>query len=426
MMKRKVLVISYYFPPMSYSGVQRTSKFVKYMPDFGWEPTVLTIQPKAYYAFDDSLLKEIENKGLRIIRTGSSDPTQILFNQNKIKSDFTRKILNRLSQTFFLPDNKRSWIKPALKKAKEILSTEKFDIIYATAPPYTDLIIGAKLKEEFDIPLVLDYRDAWLDDVLSFYPTPIHRLIVKNMERNVLHNSNRIIVYTRQIKEHLLINYPFLSPEEIIIIPHGYDKEDFQIEVKSDKPKHKMRITYNGIFYDERTPLFFIQAAKQLFFERPDLLTKIEFCFVGNFPEKYKRLIKKLKIEEAFRFIGYVDHKTSVKYLLDSDALWLMIRHSKNPHLVATSKLFEYFGTKKMILGCVPPNGAAAQLLKEYSASIVVHPEDINGIKEALLNIFNMYKSNLLPAGKDDFVEKFERKRLTEELIKIFQFQMKD
>jgi glycosyltransferase involved in cell wall biosynthesis len=425
-MKRKVLVIAYYFPPMGYSGVQRTAKFVKYLIDFGWEPTVLTIRPKYYYAFDDVLLKEIEERGIRIIRTGSKDPTQKVINQKKIKSDFIRKILNRISQTLFLPDNKIGWMKPALKEARKLLSSETFDIIFATAPPYTDFRIGARLKKEFGIPLILDYRDAWLDDGLSFYPTPFHRWIVKAMERKVLHLSDKIISYTRQIKEHILKNYPFIKPDEITIIPHGFDEEDFKIDLISSRSPNKMRVTYSGAFYDERTPKYFLKAVEKLFTERPDLESQIEFYFVGNFPKKYFRKIQKSKYKSNFHFTGYVDHKTNIKYLLDSDVLWLMIRHSKNPHLYATSKLFEYIGTGKPILACVPVNGAAAMILKDYNASLIVEPDNVEGIKDALHKLFDLFKSGQLPSGDKDFIQQFERKKLTQELVKIFQFTMKD
>ncbi len=425
-MSKKVLVIAYYFPPMAFSGVQRTTKFVKNMVYFDWQPTVLTIQPKSYYAFDTYLLEKLNQLNVRIIRTKSPDPTQRIFDQSKIRSDFIRKILNRISQTIFLPDNKISWMRPALKEARKLLQKESFDIIYATAPPYTSFLIANQLKKEFDIPIILDYRDAWLDDVLSFYPTFIHRWIVKQMEKKVLYNSDKIITYTRQIKEHLLKNYKFLSPNEIVIIPHGFDREDFDLKFKSNKPFRKMRITYSGIFYDERTPKFFIEAVRRLFYEKPELQNKIEFCFVGNFPKSQKKKIAKLKLLNAFNFIGYVDHQTSFQYLLDSDALWLMIRHSKNPHLVATGKLFEYMGTGKFILACVPENGAAAQILKKYKAYLIVEPEDVDGIKKAIYNIYEMYVSGELPAGDINYIELFESKKLTQDLITIFQFQMRN
>lgn len=425
-MKKKVLVISYYFPPMGYSGVQRTAKFVKNMVDFDWEPVVLTIRPRSYYAFDQSLLKELEERNIRIVRTGSSDPTQKVFDQKKIRNELIRKILNRFSQTFLLPDNKIFWMKPALKAAREILKAEKFDIIFATAPPYTDFLIGKKLKKEFDIPLILDYRDAWYDDGLSFYPTPFHRWIVKSMERKTLHSSDKIITYTRQIKEHILRHYPFLSPDEISIIPHGYDEEDFNVQFKSTKSRNKLRITYSGAFYDERTPKFFLKAIEKLLYERPDIENQIEFMFVGNFPKYYYQKIQKGKYKSSFIFTGYIDHQTNIKHLLDSDVLWLMIRHSKNPHLYATSKLFEYIGTAKPILALVPKNGAAAQILKDYKAAFIVEPDDVEGIKNALIEIFELFKFHKIPQANRELINSLERKKLTQELIKIFQFTMRD
>jgi glycosyltransferase involved in cell wall biosynthesis len=408
---------------MGFSGVQRITKFVKYMKDFNWEPTVLTINPKTYYAFDESLLKEVEDTHIRIVRTNPKDPTQKIFAQSKLKNDLAREVLNRISQTFLLPDNKLGWMYDAVEIASRLLKHEKFDIIFATAPPYTCFRIGDMLKRKFNIPLILDYRDAWLDDVLSWYPTPFHRKIVKLMEKRVLHNSNKIITYTRQIKEHLLIRYPFLSTDDIRIIPHGFDEEDFRTDFQSTKHKNKMRLTYSGVFYGERTPKFFIEAVKRLFYQRPELSNKIEFCFVGNFKKKYEKLITDPNLFNAFNIVGYVDHKESIKYLLDSDVLWLMIRHSKNPHLVATSKLYEYFGAKKPILGCVP-EGAASQLLKEYEASITIHPEDIDGIKNSIIKFYEMYLTNQLPKPKDEFIQRFNRKSLTQELVKEFQFQL--
>jgi glycosyltransferase involved in cell wall biosynthesis len=410
---------------MGFSGVQRITKFVKYMKDFNWEPTVLTINPKTYYAFDESLLKEVEDACIRIVRTNPKDPTQKIFAQSKLRNDLTREVLNRISQTFLLPDNKLGWMYDAVEVASRLLKHEKFDIIFATAPPYTCFRIGDMLKRNFNIPLILDYRDAWLDDVLSWYPTPFHRKIVKLMEKRVLHNSNKIIAYTRQIKEHLLIRYPFLSTDDIKIIPHGFDEEDFRTDFQSTKHKNKMRLTYSGVFYGERTPKFFIEAVKRLFYERPELLNKIEFCFVGNFKKKYEKLITDPNLFNAFNIVGYVDHKESIKYLLDSDVLWLMIRHSKNPHLVATSKLYEYFGAKKPILGCVP-EGAASQLLKEYEASITINPEDIDGIKNSIIKFYEMYLTNQLPKPKDEFIQRFNRKSLTQELVKEFQFQLEE
>jgi len=135
----KVLVIAYYFPPMGLSGVQRTLKFIKYMKNYNWEPTVITTGDVGYFAHDDSLTKDLHNTGIRIIRTKGRDPNSRLSKYGTIKlpREIFRKIFNKLSQTFFIPDNKISWSKMAYLKAEELLKQENFDAIFVTGPPFS-------------------------------------------------------------------------------------------------------------------------------------------------------------------------------------------------------------------------------------------------------------------------------------------------
>lgn len=419
----KVLVITYYFPPMGGSGVQRIVKFLKYFREFNWEATVLTISPKGYYFFDNQLLKEVEEMNIKIVRTNSKDPTQLLLNpkQNKLPNEFVRKLMNRISQVFFLPDNKRSWLKEAVKVGKKLLAEEHFDVIFATAPPFTVLRIGVELRKAFNVPLVVDYRDAWLENEFSFYPTPIHKFIVKRMEYNVLKNSDKVITYTRLLKEDLLQKYKFLKFDDVKIIPHGFDSDDFPKTFVSTKTKGKMRITYSGLFYEHRKAKYFIYAINKLFYEHPELANKIELCFVGHLGKHNERLIKKLKLTNSFNILNYLEHKEAVKYIVDSDILWFTLGDIKKARLIATAKVFEYFGTRKPILGLVP-EGAASNILNEYKAARVVHPKDIDGIKNAVLNFYDEYVANKLPVPDEEFVKKFERRNLTYELVKEFQF----
>ncbi|MCX8009558.1 MAG: glycosyltransferase [Ignavibacteria bacterium] len=420
-MKNKVLVIAYYFPPMGLSGVQRIAKFVKYLPKFNWQPTVLTIAPKIYYAHDQTLLDELTQQDIRIIRTDAFDVSQPfrIGIKNKFPNEFYRSIMNKLSQLFFIPDNKIGWRKKAVKSACKILESESFDLIFATAPPFTALQVGMDLKSKFKIPLVVDYRDAWVDNQYSFYWTPFHRSLNKLMEREVLKKSNKIIAYNRQLKEHILQVHQFLNFEDVVIIPHGYDPEDFQIKFESTKTKNKMRITYTGSFYDKITPKYLILAVKELFYEKPDLSNRLEFCFVGHFRKHNEKLIKKFNLTNAFNLVGYLEHRESVKYLLDSDVLWLTLGEMKNVKTIATSKLFEYFGAEKPILASVP-DGAITSLLREYEAYLITPPHDIRAIKSAIVKFFEMYEKKQLPKPNQDFVKRFDRLSLTNQLAKEF------
>lgn len=422
----KVLVIAYYFPPMGLSGVQRILKFTKYMSKYNWHPTVITSSDVGYYAHDDYLKKEAEESDIRIIRTEGKEPNRLLYKYGTITmpAEIIRKTLSAVSKTFFIPDNKISWAKKAYLVAKDLLSKENFDIIFITLPPYSSFNIAQKLKEEFNIPLIVDYRDLWVGNQFSFYPTIYHKLKHKKLEYNALKAADKIIAINRFIKEKLLTNYKFLTFDDINIIPQGFDPEDFEKATPIPLNPNKCKITYAGIFYNKITPVYFLKAFKELLIERPDIAAGIELHFCGLLRKENEKLIKKLKIAEFVKYHGYLNHKETLDYVLSSDVLWMMIGKMKAAETISTGKLFEYFGTKKPILGCVP-DGAAKIELQRYKASFICEPDDIQGIKNQLINIYSLFKSGKLPKGDEEFINKYNRDLLTKELTRIFQFTMR-
>ncbi len=423
----KVLVIVYYYPPLGLSGVQRTLKFTKYMSKFGWEPTVITTGNVAYFAHDFSLLKEAEEAGVRIIRTEAFDVNAILGKQYEtvsIPKEFIRKTLSRISKAVFIPDNKNSWAKKAYKVAKELLQKEKFDIIFVSVPPYSGFITAAKLKKEFGIPLFVDYRDLWFGNHFSFYPTPYHKYKHKKLEYKALRAADKVVAINRKIKEKILLTYPFLSFNDVMIIPHGFDPADFESSKEKIELSRKMKLTYAGIFYENITPEYFLKAFKQLSVERPDIAANIELEFIGYLRKENKKLISELGINEFVRDHGYLEHRETVKKLKASDVLWMMIGKIHNSDTISTSKLYEYFGMRKPILGCVV-EGTAKSALQEYGASFITQPDDIHEIKEAIIKIHDLYQKKNLPTPNEEFVLKHDRITLTEQLIKAFQFYLK-
>jgi glycosyltransferase involved in cell wall biosynthesis len=421
---KKVLVIAYYFPPMGMAGVQRTLKFVKYLHDYNWKPTVLTIAPGAYYAKDYSLLNELEGKDIEILRVQTMmEPTQMLKNKEvlDIPKESHRKILSRLSQVFLLPDNKIGWKKKAIELAENYIEKENIDVIYSTAPPYTDFLIGVELKKKFHLPLVFDYRDAWVDNPYNFYATPFHKMMSIKMERKALHESDHIITINRRIKELLISRYSFLKYNDITILSQGFDPVDFNDDETATLPKvNKFRITYSGTFIDRRTPIYFLTAVDKLLKENPEMRNDFEACFLGHFRKENEKIVKKLKLQDVVNIVGYVDHKECIKYLKTSDVLWLIIGKGKGDEMMSTGKLFEYIGARKTILGCVP-EGVAKNTILESNAGIVTEPNDSNAIAEAIYKLYKMYKKKQLPKPPDDFVDKFDRNKLTGELSKIFE-----
>ncbi|PKL83137.1 MAG: glycosyl transferase family 1 [Ignavibacteriae bacterium HGW-Ignavibacteriae-3] len=423
----KVLVIAYYYPPLGLSGVQRTVKFTKYMKRFGWEPTVITSGNVAYFAHDFSLLKETEDAGVRIIRTEAFDVNSLLGKQYETVSmpkEFIRKTLSRISKAVFIPDNKNAWAKKAFLAAKKLLEKEKFDIIFVTVPPFSGFVAASKLKKEFGIPLFVDYRDLWFGNHFSFYPTPYHSYKHKKLEYAALRSADKVIAINRKIKEKILLTYPFLTFKDVIIIPHGYDPEDFSSSEEKVVPSNKMKLTYSGIFYENISPEFILRAFKQLSVERPDIAANIELEFIGHLRKENKKLILELGLDEFVRDHGYLEHSEAVKKLKLSDVLWMMIGNIHNADTISTSKLFEYIGTRKPILGCVV-DGAAKATLEEYGAAFITKPDDVSEIKNTIIELHNLFVHKKFPVPDEEFVLLHDRIYLTEQLTKAFQFYLK-
>lgn len=422
----KVLVIAYYFPPAGLSGVQRTLKFVKYLPQFNWRPTVLTTGKTAYYAHDHSLLDELKGKDISIVRVQGSEINSLLAKKGTIKmpSEFVRKLLSRISSFFFIPDNKIGWCNAAYKVAKDLLSKEEFDLIFVTGPPFSAVNLAVKLKKEFKLPLVIDYRDLWYGYQFGFYATPLHKYLIKKMEYQALKIADKVTVTNRRIKEKLMDYYKFVAHNDIVILTHGFDPEDFNNIGKVEKENDKFVITYSGIFYEFITPKFFLKAFKEISIERPDVAANIELHFVGILRKENKKLIKKLGLQSFIRDFGYVPHSEAIKKIMASDVLWLMVGQGRNVETHSAGKLFEYFGSQKPIIACLP-EGALKQAVQEYGAGFLCEPDDIQGIKKLIYKTYELYREGKLPFPNQEFVDKHRRDYLTDYLSKEFQFLVK-
>lgn len=412
---------------MGLSGVQRSLKFAKYLKQFNWEPTVITAGNIGYFAHDDSLMKEAEDAQIRIERVGGRDIHSKLAKKGtvKIPREVFRKFLSNTSKMVFIPDNKAGWSNQAYLRAKEILKKEEHDLIYVSCPPFSSFMMAVKLKKEFGLPLFVDYRDLWYGNQFSFSPTPYHTMKHKNYEYASLKSADKVFVINRRIKERILKQYQFLTFEDVVILPHGFDPEDFEKVVQIPKTNNKLILTYSGMFYENITPKYFIQAFKKLSQVRPDIAANYQLHFVGHFRIENQKFVNRLGLQEFVKDHGYLNHIDAVSRMMSSDVLWMMIGNTQSAETISTSKLFEYFGTRKPVLGCVP-DGAAKTALEEYGASFVVPPDDINAIMNAFIKINELYKKNMLPAPNEEYVERHNRLKLTEQLAKQFQFFLKD
>ncbi|MFP4368292.1 MAG: glycosyltransferase [Candidatus Kapaibacterium sp.] len=407
---RNALIIAYYFPPMGLSGVQRTLKFVKYLPEYGWKPIVLTSTPASYYAYDESLLDDIDTNITELHRTGAKNPQK---KKAKFPSYFTQKIGRAVLQTFYQPDSKIKWKKSAFELGCRIMEENDINIIFATAPPFTDFLVARELSKKYDKPFVADYRDTWVDNPFHFYPTPFHKNYSIELEKDILTHASKVFVTTRHAKELILQRYRIISHNDIIILPHGYDPEDFHKAPRVERYNKKLVITHSGLFQDNRTPKYFLKALAKFIEENPEAKDKIEARFIGLMRPGHQKLIKKYGLDNNVELMGYLPHKEAVAGILASDVLWLMLFDTVR----SPGKLYEYFGARKPLLVCAP-EGIIRQTAEESGAAFSADPKNTAMIKEKLAEIYSLWKSGALPVPDASFTERYNRENITSDLAR--------
>lgn len=410
---KKVLVIAYYFPPLGLSGVQRTLKFVKYLREFGWQPTVLTVGETGYYAKDITLLSEIDTS-IEVIRTKSKDVNSLLKGKSTVSlpRESMRKILSRISDMFFIPDSKIGWKKAALQAVDELLQREKFDAVFATAPPQTAFLIASEIKKKYGIPIVLDYRDLWVDYPFKTFPTPFHEFRHLQLENNVLRAADAVVTASNNIRSTLMRRYTFLPDDKVTLIPQGFDEEDMKVET-TPRNDHIMRFTFSGLFYEDRTPEYFLEALRNVLERKPMFREQIEAHFLGAFRPEHLGIIERFGLKDRVHVHGYLNHKECVKFLLESDVLWVMMRDDKS----TPGKIFEYIGTGKKILGCLP-NGTMRDIIHEANG-VCTEPDFVTEIERAIEYLFGQFLRNELTGAPPSVMNKYNRKFLTEKLARI-------
>lgn len=435
---RKVLVIAYYFPPMGLSGVQRTLKFVKYLPQFGWQPIVLTTSDARFYAYDYSLNKDIPEEaiiyqtkpgglfaGNKKSKKDEKDETSNEVTSTPISypSPFLQKIKRLLSLAFMQPDSRKFWKKKALQTADEIFAEHQIDAIFASGPPYTSFMVARELSLKYNVSYVLDYRDLWVGNAYYYYITPFHKRYAQKLEKLCLTRAERVTVISREMKESILRRYDVVGHEDISILPHGFDAEDFQNAIgegfeKSDRGH--FTLTHSGLFPDDLTPKYFLKAVAKLLNEKPEMKDKLRLRFVGLMKKKDLKLIKKLGLEPITTVTGYVSHSKAVEELMVADVLWMML-----PNNIATpSRLYEYIGSgKPLLVSC--PDGGLRQLAEGTGAAITTEHNDVEAIKNSVAEFYNLWQKGKLPIAKDEYRNNFERRSLTEQLSKELLLSLK-
>jgi glycosyltransferase involved in cell wall biosynthesis len=418
---KKVLIITYYWPPGSGAGVQRWLKFSKYLPSFGWEPVILTVDPEfaAYPAIDNSLETEISSD-LKIYKTRATDYFRI-YNKDKKKipsagfasndsKGIKGKIMRFIRGNFFIPDPRKGWNKCAFRKACEIIDNEDIKYIITTSPPHSTQLIGLKLKNKYPgIRWIADLRDPWTDIYYynQFYHTFIAKIIDRKYENQVFQSADKIITVGKSLKDLFAAKIPGIKNKSEVIT-NGFDEDDFK-DLISTNPE-KFTISYIGTLSDSYPIRGFLDALNGFREKGNDFNLK----FVGTVSPEQKELILSKIEKSSVEFIPYVDHAIAIKYMLDTNALLLIIPDHQSNKSIITGKLFEYIASGKPVICLGPVDGDAAEIIKEACNNDSFKYDDISGIEAFLVTLISnpgIYK-NHTSSG-------FSRQNLTSKLVNI-------
>ena len=440
---KKVLVISLAFPPIPNVGVFRITKFCKYLPQFGWQPSVLTQKAIEFYEGTDwTPLEDLKNN-VCVIRTPNfqpfywwdnrsikkntkysletSNPNYAAFSQSMSLKGVAKRGIQMLRKFLTVPDDRLAWIPQALIPAIRHIRKEKIDIIFSSSPSPTNHILGFILSHVTGVKHVVDFRDLWtLNEVYSTRELPkFLSRCDQFFEEMILQHSKRIVVVNRTLKTQLCDAYPKTCKNKVDYIYNGFDEDDFNKIVVSKTQNDYFTIVYAGSLYGHRSPEFFFKAMIDWMNGSEPAQRKVKVHFYGSANNEYNQRTKDLGLENIVSFHPRVARNDIMQILFNADVSLLIHGFSKLTVSSTSTKLFEYMATGKPILAMLPES-EASEILNKYTQSCVVSSPDIGKVVRFLDEQYNRWKNKTSVSRFGNIPLEFSRKGQAEKLASIF------
>lgn len=426
---KKVLVITYYWPPSGGAGVQRVLKFTKYLPQFGYKPYVVTVDEDqaSYPAIDRTFEKDISPE-TEIFKTDTFEPFNLYSGligkksiptgfSNESDPGFVQKFSRFIRGNFFIPDARRGWVKFAAREASRLIESEKIDTVICTSPPHSAQLCGMYLKKKYNISWIADLRDPWTDIYYyrEFYHLPYAKTVDRCLEKKVLETADAVITVSSELKSLFLSKIPGRSPDSVFVIPNGFDEEDFSGLVSN--PGKGFVISYTGTLADSYKPEVFLKAFKKSVEKIGG--SGLILQLIGNPSEGVMKQAEGLGIKNRIRFTPTVTHDKSVQMLLDSDALLLLIPDVSNDKGILTGKLFEYLASRKPIIALGPVDGDAAKIISECGAGRMFARNQADEISAYIDGLVSSKASGSGSDNRSDVFRKYSRREQSKALAGI-------
>ncbi|MCH4552651.1 glycosyltransferase family 4 protein [Aestuariibaculum lutulentum] len=424
-MPKKVLIISYYWPPAGGPGVQRWLKFVKYLPDFNVEPIVYIPENPNYPLLDESLLEEV-SKDVTIIKQPINEPYKLagLFSKKSSKAiskgiipeqkkqSLTEKLLLFVRGNFFIPDARKGWVKPSVNFLSEYISKEHIETIITTGPPHSMHLIGLHLKTKLGVKWLADFRDPWT--TIGYHKqlklTSSSAKKHKALEKEVLNSADEIIVTSFTTKSE----FEAITNKPVHVITNGYDYEPLE-EFTMDS---KFSLAHIGSLLSKRNPEVLWRVLRDLRNESDGFAKDFQLNLIGAVSEDVLRSMNRYGLDNCIKNIGYVSHQKAIKHQKQSQLLLLIEIDSDETKCIIPGKLFEYMVSNRPIIALGPKDSDVEAIIKETNTGNYFYYNSYSSLKSVILEHYKAFKNNELQVHAIG-LQKYSRKALTKSLSNL-------
>ena len=429
---RRVLIITYYWPPSGGSGVQRWLKMSKYLPENGWQPVIYTAKDAEYPVEDPSLEQDVAPEA-EVIRRPIVEPYNFykkflgmkkgekvkagFINEGVKKSGWKENLSVWLRGNLFIPDARCWWVKPSVRFLKSYLKEHPVDAMISTGPPHSMHLIAKALHKKFNIPWVADFRDPWTD--IDFYKDlKLTRCADKKhhrLENQVLTEATKVVTIGWDCAKGLESH----GAKDVVVITNGYDDLGEICLNTDENPSLRdhqslpFTMSHIGIIGENRNPETLWQAISEL------VDKNLKIRLIGQVDNSVVESIKRNDIEKYVEIIPYIPHNQVIEEQAKSDVLLLFVNNTPNAKGILTGKIFEYMASGRPILCIGPEDGDSARILSETQTGITVDFNDKEKMKSVILDYISKFQENQLITERKEAVEKYSRRNLTKEFVKI-------
>lgn len=433
---KRVLVITYYWPPSGGSGVQRWVKFAKYLPQEGWQPVIYTPENPEYTAVDHTLSAEIPHEA-EIIRRPILEPYGVyrrlmgkgvstdmktltagaaggaVTEISGGKKTFRQRLSLWIRGNLFVPDPRVGWVRPSVRFLKKYLAEHPVDVIVTTGPPHSMHLIGQALHRELGLPWIPDFRDPW-SRMYYLKHLPMtgrtwRRLLA--MEQSVLDECSAVLAVTPLVQEEFRAQ----TATPVEMITNGYDGGDFDQRVE---PDGLFNVVHTGLLASDGNPLNLWKVLGAKAWADPEFRKALRLRFAGKVDREVYRAVEDAGLKDNIVDLGYCDHLTAVREQLAATFLILPLRNDPEYRPILPGKLFEYLASRRPVLGIGQTDGAMARVLEETGAGATVGWDDLKGTGAFIDRAWEQYRSGGVPSVGGD-ITRFSRRSLTRRLAAL-------